>query len=107
MGIDYALTGADITFANAPVAGSDPDIIYAVYRTAALSALWNFEDAETPAGSGSSFSLAHAPNPPNSLQLYYNGDLLSFGIDFTLSANEIDLDFALGGSDALEAFSRY
>ena len=57
-----------------------------------------FTDAETPAGllngSNSIFTLAAAPSPPASLQLYRNGVLQKAGVDFTLSSNTINFTAA-------------
>ncbi len=59
-----------------------------------------FVDAELPAGelngSNAVFTLANAPNPPGSLQLYRNGVLQKHGFDFDLSGNTITFQ-----SDAL------
>jgi hypothetical protein len=57
-----------------------------------------FIDAETPAGTlngvNTAFTLANAPNPPLSLELFRNGLLLDQGGDYTLAANNIT--FATG-----------
>lgn len=72
-------------------------------------ALPNFADNETPSGSGTSFTLAHIPNPSASLQLFRNGLLLEQGIgtDYTLSAAAITLTDALQSGEDLEAWYRY
>lgn len=50
---------------------------------------------ETPAGAQDGtnmvFTLSHAPNPPDSLRLYYRGIRLTAGVDFTLSGNTITM----------------
>jgi hypothetical protein len=52
-----------------------------------------FADSETPAGlingANATFLLAHAPNPPGSLQLFRNGLRMAQGADYTLSGNTI------------------
>jgi hypothetical protein len=65
--------------------------------------------AETPAsainGTNAAFTLAFAPNPPASLQLFRNGLLLAAGGDYTLTGTAIT--FAAGAvpqsGDALHA----
>ncbi len=53
----------------------------------------NFVDAETPAGllngTNAVFTLANAPSPASSLELYRNGLLLRQGLDYTLEGNVI------------------
>jgi len=91
-GIDFTLVGSAITFS----AGSIPqtgDILLAYYRMAGTSGTVNFADAEVPGGVANgvnlAFSLAAAPNPASSLQLYKNGVLLQLNGDFTLSGSTI------------------
>ena len=52
-----------------------------------------YADAETPGGlvngSNASYTLAFTPAPAASLLLYRNGLLMSSGVDFTLSTNQI------------------
>jgi len=52
-----------------------------------------FVDAEKPAGSidgtNSTFTLAAAPNPPGSLQLYLSGVEQTAGRDYSLSSNQL------------------
>jgi hypothetical protein len=71
----------------------------------------NFSDAETPAGVidgfNATFTLAHIPNPAASLILVENGQVLSSGIDFTLSGSTIAIFTApVLGSD-LAAWYRF
>jgi len=53
----------------------------------------NFADSEVPAGaingSNAVFTLASAPSPAGSLELYLNGLLMSQGADYQISANTI------------------
>jgi hypothetical protein len=52
-----------------------------------------FVDGETPAGAlngtNATFTLANTPNPGTSLQLFRNGVLQKYGLDFNLSGNTI------------------
>lgn len=75
-----------------------------------------FVTDETPGGTlngtNGTFTLAHAPSPATSLQLYYNGVLEAAGIEYTLSGTTItyvrttNLPDA-GAGDRLRAFYRY
>jgi len=60
---------------------------------AGTSGTVSFADAEVPGGVANgvnlAFSLAAAPNPASSLQLYKNGVLLQLNGDFTLSGSTI------------------
>ncbi len=111
IGLDYTLSGATITFAIPPVLLPSEDILQAVYRTSTIPPYWNFADAEIPAGaingSNTTFTLLESPSPAPSLQLYYNEQLLTFGLDFTVLGATITTNFTPGGSDVLEAFYRY
>jgi uncharacterized phage infection (PIP) family protein YhgE len=71
-----------------------------------------FTDGETPSGtmdgSNGTFTLAAAPGPPTSLQLYRNGLEQANGTDFTISGNTITF---LNGNvprstDIVQAFYR-
>jgi hypothetical protein len=50
-------------------------------------------DNEIPGGTPPNLSLAHTPNPPNSLNLFMNGMLLKVGSgnDYTLSGKSIKI----------------
>ena len=66
----------------------------AVVLASALPATINFVDNETPGGtinsSNTAFTLAFAPSPAGSLELFYNGLVQkSGGVDFTLSGLNI------------------
>ena len=66
----------------------------AVVLASALPATINFVDNETPGGainsSNTAFTLAFAPSPAGSLELFYNGLLQkSGGVDFTLAGLNI------------------
>lgn len=71
----------------------------------------NFADAETVSGSGTSWTLAHAPSPTASLRLYQY--LTGFGLvgllqgtDFTLSGTTITTTNSLAAG-VLHAWYRY
>jgi hypothetical protein len=110
--IDYTLSGNTITFARiaAPQSG---DILQAFYRVTGSSTLVTFTDAETPGGlingTNTTFTLAAAPTPSTSLQLFRNGSLLRQGTDYTLSANMITFSTASTpkAGDALLASYRH
>ncbi len=71
-----------------------------------------FVDGETPSGTANgvnaSFTLANAPSPSSSLELYRNGILQMPGVDYTLSGNSITfLSHSLPQpNDILQAFYR-
>lgn len=60
---------------------------------AATTGVPTFVDAEIPGGPingvNAVFTLANAPNPPSSLQLYKNGQKLTAGTGFSLSGASI------------------
>lgn len=72
----------------------------------------NFVDDEVPAGAVNSvntaFTLANAPSPLASLQLFYNGQLLKVGSgnSFTISGAAITMLFAPTTGSALQAWYR-
>ncbi len=70
-----------------------------------------FSDGETPSGvvdgANSIFTLAHAPSPASSLQLY-NGIILSpGGTDYTLTGNQISTVSPPSAGSVLKAWYRY
>lgn len=69
-----------------------------------------FINAEVPGGlingANSAFTLAQAPSPATSLQLFYNGALLTAGVDYTLAGAAITMLFVPQVGDALIAFYR-
>lgn len=69
----------------------------------------NFADNEIPTGSGTTFTLAHTPNPSTSLSLYRGGALQEQGggNDYTISGNTITLAVALVSGEILLANYRY
>jgi hypothetical protein len=71
-------------------------------------------DSETPTGVfdgvNDTFTLSHAPNPASSLILWLNGQLLTQGVDYTLTNNFIiftSAPSALFSTLPFEAFYRY
>lgn len=72
----------------------------------------NFVDAETPTGtinsSNAVFTLAHAPNPASSLELYLNGILQTAGgVDYTLASATITYVVAPGTGSTHVAWYRF
>jgi hypothetical protein len=70
----------------------------------------NFADEEVPSGStpGTSFTLAHTPNPAKSLQLYWNGVLQKpGGVDYTLATASITTVQSVQSGDSFVAWYRY
>jgi hypothetical protein len=110
-GIDYTLAGSAITFTSATLP-QPTDILLAYYRIPGTGATTNFTDNETPGGTingvNTSFTLASAPNPSNSLRLFRNGVLLSPGGDYTLSGSAITIISATPQTgDSLAAYYRH
>jgi len=72
---------------------------------------FNFADGEVVSGSGTSWVLVHAPNPPASLELYqalsgFGNILLKSGVDYTLTAANITTVNTIA-SGALMAWYRW
>ena len=70
----------------------------------------SYADNETPSGTsplGTTYTLAHAPNPTGSLELYVNGVLQIQGTDYTLSSATITFTNAPTSDDILRAWYRY
>lgn len=110
--LDFTLSGTTITFAAAsvPIPG---DALSASYRMAPTGSAPFFADAETPAGaingSNATFTLAHAPNPVNSLAVYRNGVRAKLSDDYTVNGQSIQ--FVTGAipqtGDILLVYYRY
>jgi hypothetical protein len=111
-GVDYTLSVATITFITVPAAAFAGLPFKAFYRQG--SGTFNFADNETPSGtingSNASFTLAHAPSPTDSLQLYLNGQIQTQGVDYTLVGTTITFvtapDVGFSGLP-FKAFYRY
>jgi hypothetical protein len=112
-GLDFNLSGNSLEFV--PQSGPQTtDLLTAFYRVAGTTtASVNFADGEVPAGSidgvNSVFTVAAAPNPAASLQLFKNGALLRPGADYTLTGRMITFVPATlpKAGDVLQAFYRY
>lgn len=67
--------------------------VYGPITATGSSVSYGFADDETPAGAldgtNQTFTLAHTPNPPGSLQLIYDGVEQLQGVDYSLSGNTI------------------
>jgi hypothetical protein len=68
-----------------------------------------FADAEIVAVAGAVVTLAHAPKPPESLQLFKNGLLMTRGADYMLAGALITMPrgWSQMSGDTLVAFYRY
>jgi hypothetical protein len=91
-GTDFTLSGNTITFLNGNIPKLS-DIVQAFYRFAGTGQKATFSDAEVPSGTingtNTIFTLAAAPNPVLSLELYKNGMLLQQNSDYTLSGTTV------------------
>jgi hypothetical protein len=90
--LDYTISGASISFLSVAVPQTG-DFLQAFYRVAGSTAIPNFTDEESPAGTingtNGTFTLLAAPSPAKSLLLYKNGMLLKQGGDYTLTGSSI------------------
>jgi hypothetical protein len=73
---------------------ADDDFDYAdSFGLSSNSSNVNYIDDETPSGTidgvNDTFTLAHAPTPADSLMLFFNGQELAQGVDYTLVTNVI------------------
>jgi len=90
LGVEFVLNSNIVTMAvnRTPVTG---DVIQAWYRTSGPAN--SVVDGEAPTGSvdgiNSTFTLASAPLPASSLQIYRNGVLQKANVDYAISANII------------------
>lgn len=71
-----------------------------------------FSNSESPGGTvdgaNVTFTLAHAPNPPLSLMLYVNGQLMTAGgVDYTLSGSTITFLYAPPQNAVIRAWYMY
>ena len=113
-GVDFVLAGSNITFSADSVPQSG-DLLTANYRygTTTPTGAMNFVDAESPSGvvdgSNANYTLAQAPSPAASLQLYRNGILMRQGVDYDVSGSTAT--FRTGAvpqaGDLLQASYRY
>jgi len=107
-GVDYTLTVSNISLTFAPNIG---DILLGIYRTSATFSPYTFADAIIPTGTvngvNQTFTLPYNPNPPGSLELFYNGLLLATPADYSLSGNTIVYTFAPLSGAVIQAFFTY
>jgi hypothetical protein len=89
-GSDYTLAAATVTFINGVVPGAG-DALLASYRTGSsgVASVDNSVPTGTLNGTNAVFTLASAPSPALSLELYRNGLRLAAGGDFTLSGSTV------------------
>lgn len=87
---DYVLNGNIVTFLGKKAPEPD-DMLLATYfyRVETKSYKFNEEISFTTNGSTSHAVLEHIPDPPNSLMLFLNGQLLRQGGDYTLSGKDV------------------
>lgn len=110
-GIDYNIISNAITFiaASLPQVGDNLQAFYRSTNQTFINA--SFTDNETPVGLinglNTVYTLASAPTPAASLQLYRNGDLMKAGgIDYTLVGLTITFVVAPALLDTLVAYYR-
>jgi len=103
LGRDYRLIESTIITATPPVTG---DNVRAFYPYRALKRVGNEEPAGVKDGVNVTFTLERAPNPATSLELYHNGDMLIYGVHYTLAGLTITTTFAPISTDSLLAFYR-
>jgi len=65
--------------------------------------------AETPAGTvpGTVYTLSHTPTPAQMLQFTVNGVVQRYGIDYTLTANIVTLNYSTSSTDKVFAVYFY
>jgi hypothetical protein len=88
---------------------SDGSNWFTMRGSAGAGGVPNFADAEVPAGpAGTTFTLAHAPNPAASLILVWDGLVRKAGVDYTLAGSTITTYTSVNpvGSN-LQAWYRY
>jgi len=103
---DYTLSGSTVTTIFTPASNS---VILCVYRSSPVTKSYTFVDFEIPSGSINSsnmaFTLAYTPAASAYTQIYYNGQLLKLGSDYSLSNNAITfIGFAPATGKQLYAF---
>ena len=105
-----ALTGVPTAPTAAP-ATNTTQLATTAFVQAAIPAALNFADMETPAGTldgvNKVFTLAHAPNPAASLQLFNGLMQQAGGNDYTLAGNTITFTAAPTVGSTLLAWYRY
>ena len=104
-GVDFTISGKTITMSHAPLS---TDILYAYY----LYNQNNIDDGFVSQrltglnGINTVFSLSTGPSPLDSLKIFYNGQLLTYAEDYTVSGLNVNTEFAPATNDILLAAYR-
>jgi hypothetical protein len=103
-GTDFSLSVGAITFYSAPSPGNPILCYYQTTGTQSSATNW-FQDGEGLIPNGSIVELQDVPQPTDSLMLFRNGVLQTFGSDFFL-LDEITIEFkvTLDPTDVIQAF---
>lgn len=82
-----------IAYMSAQGLQSDWSVLSPVVASGSTASHWATNETPSGAinGSNVTFTLAHTPNPTNSLKLFLNGYQLVYGVDFTLSGATITM----------------
>jgi large repetitive protein len=102
---------ARVAFINAGGVQSDWAVEGPITATGSSMSFF-YADDETPSGAidgvNQTFTLANTPTPPASLSLFFNGQLLVQGLDYTLSGATVTLtSYTPANGDDLRAWYRY
>jgi hypothetical protein len=103
---DYALSSATVTLASPP---EPDDILSALYTYQLVVKSYSINEPVTLAvtnGVGT-IALLNAPNPPETLMLFMNGQLLAPASDFVLSGSSVTLDSGLRDVEESRFFATY
>jgi hypothetical protein len=105
---DYVLAGNIITFVSERVPRPD-DVLLATYFYRVQSKNYQFNEPVIVSVDGMTRHavLEHVPDPPNSLMLFRNGQLLMRGGDYILIDKNISTDVQLGSDDIFQATYSY
>jgi hypothetical protein len=103
---DYTYSGTTIT-SNITIPSGE--LLLCEYRTVnAEEGGYTFVDYEIPSGtingSNTTFTLVNAPSPTDYTQIFYRGELLTLGDDYSLSDSTITFNFAPITGSYLYAF---
>lgn len=101
--VDFSVSGTTVTMTTAPLTG---DSLIISFRTSSGST--SFFDPAAPTGAindiNTTFTLANTPTT-GSLYVWYNGQLLTAGVDYTLSGTTITFTTApVSGSTILVSY---
>lgn len=109
---DFTLSGDTVTFIN-EIAPAQTDVIRAMYSRQVTTRLFALSVSPTQlATSGdelTGLTLPQDPDPPGSLMLFLNGQLLTQGVshDYSLSGNVVTFARSLLASDVIRATYSY